>query len=259
MIRYGNRTNLLLSDGFVVDTLGFSSLTLDSLAENLALDELLPVLADEENAGEALRVWEWPEYAVVLGAGCHVRDDVDVERCERDGVVIRRRSSGGGTVLLGPGCLCYSLVLRLDADPALRGIRTSYAWILERVCTALAKLAPGIRLVDVSDLAIGDRKISGCSQQRKRQHLLHHGTLLYNFDIGRIGDYLKLPARRPEYRQSRNHEDFLTNIPGGNAKQIGEALQAELRAANPVIGLPLERAALLAREKYESKDWTFRR
>jgi lipoate---protein ligase len=245
-------------DEFVSETLGYSDLTLDSLAENLALDELLPARADEGSAGAMLRIWEWPEYAVVLGAGGRVADDVNVERCEQDGIAIRRRSSGGGTVLLGPGCLCYSLVLRLDADPALRSIRASYRWILQKMCAALANLDPGIRLADVSDLAIGDRKFSGCAQQRKRQHLLHHGTLLYDFDFGRMSRYLHLPSRRPEYRESRNHEDFLRNL-SGTAEQIAQALRTQWRASTPALELPLERATLLAREKYESNDWTFRR
>jgi lipoate-protein ligase A len=245
-------------DDIVTDAIGFIDLTLGTLSENLALDELLPALADEENAGPTLRLWEWPEYAVVLGAGCRVDDDIDVASCERDGIAIRRRSSGGGTVLLGPGCLCYSLVLPFEADPALRGVRSSYTWILHKVIAALESVASGIHLADVSDLAIGDRKFSGCSQQRKREHLLHHGTLLYSFDIARISHYLKLPPRRPEYRDSRSHEDFLTNL-GGSAAQIARGLQEEWKATLVVPALPLERAALLAREKYETKEWTFRR
>ncbi|CAN5386319.1 biotin/lipoate A/B protein ligase family protein [soil metagenome] len=245
-------------DDIVSDALGFIDLNLDTLAENLALDELLPALADEEDAGPTLRLWEWPEYAVVLGAGCRVEDDVDVDRCERDGIAIRRRSSGGGTVLLGPGCICSSLILPFVADPALRGVRSSYAWILQKVGAALKRLNPGIHLADVSDLAIGGRKFSGCSQQRKREHLLHHGSVLFNFDIARISRYLKLPPRRPEYRESRSHEQFLTNL-GGSAEQIAGGLQAEWNATLAVLALPLERAVLLAREKYETKEWTYRR
>ena len=45
--------------------------------------------------------------------------DVDEAACQADGVPILRRSSGGGTVLLGRGCLLYSLVLSYDRSPAL--------------------------------------------------------------------------------------------------------------------------------------------
>src|SRR4051794_8509460 len=94
-------------------------LTLPTLAENLALDEALLLEAESGQGGEVLRVWEWPTYAVVLGAAGKVADDVDTTACAADGIPLGRRSSGGGTVLLGPGCLLYALVLRYDRAPEL--------------------------------------------------------------------------------------------------------------------------------------------
>src|SRR3954447_21732924 len=92
--------------------------TLPTPAENVALDEALLLDAEAGRAGEVLRLWERPAPAVVLGSGCKLLDDVDVAACEADGVPLVRRSSGGGTVLLARGCLCYSLVLAFARDPA---------------------------------------------------------------------------------------------------------------------------------------------
>src|SRR5271165_3148381 len=94
-------------------------LTLPTPAENLALDEALLLRAEDGAGGEVLRLWEWPRPAVVLGAGCRLAEDVDEAACVADGVPILRRSSGGGTVLLGQGCLLFTLVLRHDRDAAL--------------------------------------------------------------------------------------------------------------------------------------------
>jgi lipoate---protein ligase len=236
----------------------FTSLTLDSLAENLALDELLLLSAEEGNSGEVLRVWEQRNHAVVLGAGCRVSEDVDVQRCRDDDIPVLRRSSGGGTVLLGPGCLCYSLVLGLDTDAALQGIRSSYAWILARISAALASLSAKIHQAGISDLAIGDRKFSGSAQQRKRAYLLHHGTLLYDFDLARVGRYLRLPARRPEYRASRTHDEFLTKI-SASAEILTAKLQEAWQATAPATGIPIARVHRLARDKYLTDEWTYRR
>src|SRR5438552_10240881 len=104
----------------------FIDLTLPTIAENLALDEALLLEAEDHGGDELLRFWEWPNPAVVLGAGCRLAEDVDEAACRRDGVPIMRRSSGGGTVLLGTGCLCFSLVLAFDRDPALEHVRPSY-------------------------------------------------------------------------------------------------------------------------------------
>src|SRR2546430_163392 len=94
---------------------------LPTLEENLALDEAL-LLAAEADGPEVLRLWEWPAPAVVLGAAGRIREEVHEEHCRADEVPILRRASGGGTVLLGQGCLLYSLVLAYDSAPGLSEI-----------------------------------------------------------------------------------------------------------------------------------------
>src|SRR5690348_17200693 len=149
------------------ESMQFVDETLPSLAENLALDEALLVDAENGHGGEVLRVWEWLEHAVVLGSGCRLAEDTDEAACLAGGVPILRRSSGGGTVLLGPGCLCYSLVLSYERSAALRDIRGSYCHILGRMREALSDLVPELACAGISDLAAGGRKFSGNSQQRK--------------------------------------------------------------------------------------------
>src|SRR3954462_12573016 len=84
---------------------------LPGIAANLALDEALLIEADERGAGPALRIWEPEEVAVVLGASGRWREDVKVDACREDGVAIARRSSGGGTVVIGPGTINVAVVL----------------------------------------------------------------------------------------------------------------------------------------------------
>jgi lipoate-protein ligase A len=236
----------------------FLSLTLPTLPENLALDEALLLQAEEAAGGEVLRIWEWPAPAVVLGAGSRLVDDVDEAGCQGDGVPICRRSSGGGTVLLGAGCLCYSLVLAYDRDPALTQVRSSYVYILERLRAALSDLIPGVACAGISDLARAGRKFSGNAQQRKRTHLLHHGTLLYAFDLSRMGRYLKSPPRQPEYRANRGHDEFLGNIPS-----LPEALRQRLSSTWSAVAdyprWPQDLVARLVAVKYARREWTCRR
>jgi lipoate-protein ligase A len=233
-------------------------LTLPTLAENLALDEALLLEAEEGRAGEVLRLWEWPQLAVVLGAGCQLTEDVDESACLRDGVPVMRRSSGGGTVLLGPGCLLFSLVLAYERDPALTEILTSYRYILERVAAALADVLPEIEVAGTSDLASGGRKLSGNAQQRKLSYLLHHGTLLYRFDTSQVGRYLPQPARQPEYRLQRPHDEFLMNVPldpSELARRLGRAWETEGRLSS----WPQQRVGHLAASKYSLDEWLRRR
>src|SRR5260370_1685230 len=103
--------------------------TLPSLAANLALDEAL-LLEAEAGGRQVLRTWDWSGPAVVLGAAGRLAQEVHEDACRRDGVPILRRASGGGTVLLGKGCLCFSLVLSYDRAPALGLVSSSYRYLL---------------------------------------------------------------------------------------------------------------------------------
>lgn len=237
--------------------LGFQDFTARTLAENLAIDEAFLLAAEAGQGGELLHFWEWPEAAVVLGAGSRLAQDVDEAACQADGVPILRRSSGGGTVLLGAGCLLYSLVLSYDRAAALADIRSSYCYIIDRIRDALADAVPGIECAGTSDLAVAGRKFSGNAQQRKRRHLLHHGSLLYAFDLERIGRYLRAPARQPEYRHGRAHEAFLMNLPLG-AEEIKRRLQSAWQATTPTNDIPPDFVSQLL-TKYNSVEWTRRR
>jgi lipoate-protein ligase A len=236
----------------------FLDLTLPTVAENLALDEALLLEAEDGRGGEVLRVWESPRPAVVLGAGCWLARDVDEAACHADEVPVLRRASGGGTVLLGPGCLLYSLVLSYARDPVLHDIAASYGCILDRVRAALDGVLPGIERAGTSDLASAGRKFSGNAQQRKRHHFLHHGTLLYDFDLGQVGRYLRLPERQPEYRKQREHAAFLLNLPIPRA-ELTKRLRFAWHAQEETTVWPRERVRELCVARYTRPEWTRRR
>ncbi len=181
--------------------------------ENIAFDEMLLTEAEQGQRGKTFRFWELQDYVVILGRGASVVDDIFLDRCRKDNIKIIQRMSGGGTVLLGKGCLNYSLILPYDENPELLNIKSSYKYILTHLASAFAKNSISLTYQPISDLAFGDKKVSGSAQARRKNFFLHHGTLLYNFDIDRVGFYLKEPKKSPEYRNTRRHKDFLMNLP----------------------------------------------
>lgn len=235
----------------------YCNIILPTAAANLALDEAL-LLEAEAGGPEVLRLWQSPHYAVVLGAGGKWADEADGDACQRDAVPILRRSSGGGTVLIGPGCLCYSLVLRFDRDPALGDLHASYCHILKTMCEALRPFAPDIACAGISDLAVGGRKVAGNAQQRKRTHLLHHGTLLCDFDLRMLERCLRHPPRAPEYRGGRAHAEFVMNL-NAHAEAVEQRLRSVWRAHEELSAIPSRTVEMLLSEKYDREDWHRRR
>ena len=195
-----------------MSTLRLLDLTLPLPVENLALDEALSEELDEHGGDPVLRFWESDRLFVVLGRASRVVDEVDRAACERDGVAILRRASGGGTILQGPGCLSYALILPLDWHPDLANIRTANRFILERIAAALHVWEPATGFCGISDLAIDGMKMSGNAQRRTRNALLFHGTILHGMGADVVARYLRHPSRQPDYRADRPHSTFIRNI-----------------------------------------------
>lgn len=228
-------------------------ISLSTPQENILYDEVLLHLAEHEQGGETLRFWESERPFIVLGRISKIHEDIRAQAVLRDKIPVVRRASGGGTVLQGRGCLNYSLTLSKEARPLLADLRGSYQFILQKVILALERL--GVRAVfyPPSDIALAenDKKISGNAQKRGRRFILHHGTLLYAFDISLMETYLAMPGHVPGYRHNRSHTDFAANIP----VPVGR-IKEELREA---FGVRAESPALSAREIRCLKEFSLSR
>ena len=96
-------------------------------------------------------------------------------------------------------------------------------------------------LAGLADLALAGRKVSGNAQRRGRCGVLHHGTVLYDFDASLAERYLLEPPRQPDYRAGRSHQAFLGNLPlsGDVVRQrIQTACLALVRSSHAVCAAP---------------------
>lgn len=186
--------------------------TLPGVAENLALDEAMLIEADEGRGPPLVRFWEPADYAVVLGASRRRCAEIHLDACRADGVPIFRRSSGGGTVLIGPGTLNVTVILPETAGPGLSAVDAAQRHVLDRVADMIRSLGPPVDVFAHGDLVLGGRKCAGSAQRRLRGWFLVHFSILYGFAIDRIDRYLTIPLRQPAYRRDRPHMEFLCNL-----------------------------------------------
>ncbi len=207
---------------------------------------------------ELIRIWTFDRPVVVLGRSSRVADEVDRSFCEANEIPILRRSSGGASVVAGPGCLMYSIVLSFDEDPELQKIDVAHRHVMSRVLAATRRQLPESELQGICDLTWQNRKCSGNSLRVARRHLLYHGTILHDFDLDLLARCLAEAPRQPEYRGGRSHNSFVTNI-AIDVAQFSEDLQDIFDATRVInasqwVGLIDQ----LRRERYDQSLWHFR-
>lgn len=153
--------------------------------------------------------------SIVMGISADMHRVVDLPIAEKKKVPLIRRFSGGGTVLVGPDTLFVSFILGKSAlalkpfpEPILRWNADFYAkaWNL-----------PDFQLRE-NDYCIGDKKFGGNAQYITKNRWTHHTCFLWDYSEGDM-DVLLLPERRPKYRLSRPHKDFLVRLRAYAAKK----------------------------------------
>jgi len=233
-------------------------LTLPSAEENLACDEALLELCESGECDDVLRFWEPNQYFVVLGYANRAGTEVNLDFCRKQTIPVLRRCSGGGTVLQGPGCLNYTLVLQCNGYHALHSITGTNEYVLRRHQETLSTLlgAP-VEQKGQTDLAIGGLKFSGNAQRRRQKCLLFHGSFLLDLDIELLQKTLPFPSRQPEYRSGRSHADFLMNLKVP-AHLLKSALVRAWSASETLPALPFEPIGRLVEARYGRDEWNLR-
>ncbi|MEO6096978.1 MAG: hypothetical protein ABIW76_15385, partial [Fibrobacteria bacterium] len=157
-----------------------------------------------------------------------------MESVRRDDIPIHKRMSGGGAVLLSPGCLCLALRFAKLKEITIQGYFAKASALISEIVKA--KLGLDLRLRGTSDLACGipasrnselgnriaesesqvdgmaERKVAGCALYMPRDYVLYLASILVDPDIAAIEKYLAHPSKEPEYRSGRKHADFLAGL-----------------------------------------------
>jgi len=233
----------------------YLELTFDEPAANLACDEaLLDIMEAGSSCDGCLRLWQAKKHFVVLGHSDKVQFNVNVAACDDHSIPIMRRISGGGTVVQGPGCLNYSLILKNGGR--VKNIGDTFKYVLERHRGVVEKVC-GVtaRLEGISDLTHNGFKFSGNAQYRKSHYVLVHGTFLLNFDLAVLEKLLPVPAKQPAYRRWRSHLEFVTNlqvVPGRLCDRLKNAWACEENLRD----VPFARIDQLVRDRYGRIGWT---
>lgn len=231
---------------------------------NIALDEAL-FLHAIESRDTIIRLWENKTPCIYLGLSKKYKQEILLENCQKDNIPMIRRFSGGGTVLHSKGNLNFTFIFPLEKHKNFENLKNSYKeifLIIKKILEPYFK--KNISLKGASDFCIGDKKFSGNAQARRKNTLLHHGTILVNNDLSLISQYLSFPADRPCYRKDRSHQCFLTTLQQENKQISIPKIIKNFKKSFPGYQLskPMKQDLFLAKklmkEKYLLDSWNLK-
>ena len=182
------------------------------LVQQIALDQLLLAGVSCGQVPELVRFYSCVDEGIVLGIAQNPATTVHADRARQERLSVLKRFSGGGTVLIGHGCLLFTIVLETGKRVPPYAVRRAYEYVFEPLIAAFSEHGIPVAFHPPCDLAVHGRKIAGTAQAQKRGAVLVHGCLLIDEDLARIERCLRHPPAEPAYRRGRPHGEFLCNL-----------------------------------------------
>lgn len=235
-----------------------------SPALHMALDE---VITDEVAAGRrppTLRVWEWASPAVVIGRFQSLRNEVDAEGAARHGIEVVRRITGGGAMFIEPGnTITYSLSAP-ESLVAGMSFEQSYAFMDAWVLEALRTLGIEAWYQPLNDIASKAGKIAGAAQMRRGKAVLHHVTMAYDIDAGKMLQVLRIGREKLSDKATQSANKRVDPLRSQTGLSRAEVIARMVDTFRNTHGLSdgalrpdeLARAEALALGKFATPAWT---
>ncbi|WP_297394291.1 hypothetical protein [Acidiferrobacter sp.] len=159
--------------------------------------ELLPIAyfhALARLGAEGLVLIEPAHPFVSLGAFDDAATTVDRGYCQEHGIPVMRRETGGGMVLLGPGQIFYTLVLKRPHALVPSRVDEAYRHLSQAPIAVYRHFGVTARLRPVNDIVTQDgRKIGGQGAGDINGHFCFVGSILVDFDTSLMQRIVHLP------------------------------------------------------------------
>lgn len=177
-------------------------------AMNMAIDEAMTIAYNEGKSKPTLRFYTWNPYCLTMGY-FQKSDEIDFKACKENNIDVVRRITGGRAVL-HENELTYSIITGEDNPLMDKSINLSYRFISEGIVKGLNlygievdKLNKGERIGRDNlsaacfnahssyEICINKKKIVGSAQNRKSGVILQHGSIILNFDVNKLFNFIK--------------------------------------------------------------------
>jgi len=166
---------------------------------NIAFDQALIEARQQGKIPDTIRFLRFRPSALV-GVHQYLSHEIKIDYCRAHGIELGRRITGGGSLYLDEGQIGWELVF----DRATFG-PLDLAEVTRRICEAAAlglnTLGVPARYRPRNDLEVDGRKISGTGGFFDGNVIFYQGTLLIDFDPGKIAASLNVPVEKLAKRE----------------------------------------------------------
>jgi lipoate-protein ligase A len=180
---------------------------------NLALEEYL--LKNEEQ--DVFMLWQSIP-AVVVGKHQNVLAEINLRFVREHGIQLARRLSGGGAVFHGPGNLNFTWIWKGET-----GKLVDFSRFVQPVIQFLDTLGIKAEQGRGNEILVNGKKISGNAEHVYKNRVLHHGTMLFNADLGQLRESLRVIPGRYVDKAVQSKRSQVTNL----AEYLPEAMDMD--------------------------------
>ena len=161
---------------------------------------------------EEAQIFTWvPDKAyVVLGQRDSVDKAVNDVILSKHNISVLKRPSGGHSVVLSPNTFVVAMT---HPGKTIKDIKPTFTKSIDVIIRALEMQGVrNLQIKGISDIVIGDKKITGSSMYFAKTKLFFHAVINISEKPDFIAQFLKHPETEPEYRKKRNHSEFITSL-----------------------------------------------
>lgn len=211
---------------------------------------------------DVFMIWQ-SHNTVVAGKHQNMLGEVNYRYVREHGIRLARRISGGGTVFHDRGNVNFTYILQVSGPQEI-----SFSRFTEPVREALTLLGITAETSGRNDLLVKGRKISGNAEHVYKNRVLHHGTLLFDADLARLGKAISVIPGTYIGKAVQSNRSPVTNITEWLSRPmtIGTFIdhllrtQLERHPGSRRVEISAQERRLieqLAEEKFRTPAWNF--
>ncbi|WP_066257553.1 lipoate--protein ligase family protein [Neobacillus drentensis] len=260
---------------------------------NMALDEALLDWHSEGKIPPVIRFYGWNPATLSVGYFQRVEKEIDMDAVKAHQLGFVRRPTGGRGVLHEHE-LTYSVIVSEEHPEMPNSVTEAYRVISEGILKGFHHLgleayfavpktveerealksprsAVCFDAPSWYELVVEGRKVAGSAQTRQKGVILQHGSILLDLDEDKLFSLFKYPSERVKERMRKAFKDKAVAINAISPRKISleDAKEAFYKGFAEGLNIDLEPYQLsreelayvekIAKERYESDEWNFKR